>query len=167
MKKQFVAILMGSDADFPKIEPALSILKKFNIHFEVRIHSAHRTPEITRTYVQDAEKRDCAAFICCAGMAAHLAGAVAAQTIRPVIGVPINASPLQGMDALLSTVQMPSGIPVATTAIDSAGAKNAAYLAIQIMGVANESLHHQLKQERAEQAEIVLKKNHDLQSKLA
>ncbi len=166
MDKKFVAILMGSDSDFPKIESAITILNKFNIPLEVRVHSAHRTPEVTQQYVKDAEQRNCAAFICCAGMAAHLAGAVAAQTVKPVIGVPINSSPLNGLDALLSTVQMPSGIPVATTAIDSAGAKNAAYLAAQMIALSDENLYNQLKQERIEQEQMILQQNESLQKKI-
>jgi 5-(carboxyamino)imidazole ribonucleotide mutase len=133
MNKPFVAILMGSDSDLPVIEPAFEVLKSFDIDYEVKITSAHRTPNATHDYVTKADQRGCAAFICAAGMAAHLAGAVSAITLKPVLGVPINAS-LDGLDALLSTVQMPAGIPVATVAIGKAGAKNAAYLAAQIIG---------------------------------
>ncbi|MEH6467567.1 MAG: AIR carboxylase family protein, partial [Porticoccus sp.] len=127
--------------------------------------SAHRTPEATHSYVQDADARGCAAFICAAGMAAHLAGAVSANTLRPVIGVPINAS-LDGLDALLSTVQMPGGIPVATVAIGKAGAKNAAYLATQILGISDPQLHQKLLDERADNARIILEKDAALQEKL-
>ena len=134
----FVAILMGSDSDLPVMQSTVDVLKSFDIDYEVRITSAHRTPEDTRHYVSDADARGCAVFIAAAGMAAHLAGAVAAHTLRPVIGVPIDAGPLQGFDALLSTVQMPGGIPVAGVAIGKAGAKNAAYLAVQIL----DNLHH-------------------------
>lgn len=114
MTQKFVAVLMGSDSDLPIMDAAISLLKQFNVTVEVKVTSAHRTPAETQAYVQDAENRGCQAFIAGAGMAAHLAGAVAAQTTRPVIGVPIDAGPLQGFDALLSTVQMPGGIPVAT-----------------------------------------------------
>lgn len=165
MSKPFVAILMGSDSDFPQMEPALAVLKSFSIDCEVKVTSAHRTPQATHEYVVDADQRGCAAFICAAGMAAHLAGAVAATTLKPVIGVPINAS-LEGLDALLSTVQMPGGIPVATVAIGKAGAKNAAYLAAQIMATADPALAEQLKAERQANAEAVAAKDRALQEKL-
>ncbi len=165
MADQFVAILMGSDSDLPVMEAAFNVLKKFGVRFEVKVTSAHRTPEATHTYVKDADQRGCVAFICAAGMAAHLAGAVSATTLKPVIGVPINAS-LDGLDALLSTVQMPAGIPVATVAIGKAGAKNAAYLATQIIGASNPDIHQLLIDERAEVAEAVIAKDRALQSKL-
>ncbi len=165
MNRSFVSILMGSDSDLPVMEACFEVLKKLDISFEVKITSAHRTPEATHSYVKDADRRGCAAFICAAGMAAHLAGAVSAATLRPVIGVPINAS-LDGLDALLSTVQMPGGIPVATVAIGKAGAKNAAYLAAQIIGVADEGLHKKLIAERKANAEVVLAKDAALQEKL-
>ena len=158
----FVAILMGSDSDLPVMQSTFDVLKKFGIEYEVRITSAHRTPEDTRSYVSDADARGCAVFIAAAGMAAHLAGAVSAHTLRPVIGVPIDAGPLKGFDALLSTVQMPGGIPVAGVAIGKAGAKNAAYLAVQILGVSNEALHRSLIDERRENAEAIRRKNIDL-----
>lgn len=166
MNNAFVAVLMGSDSDFPVMEAALGVLKKFDIPFEVKITSAHRTPEATHQYVTDADKRGCAVFIAAAGMAAHLAGAVAANTLKPVIGVPINAS-LDGLDALLSTVQMPGGIPVAGVAIGKAGAKNAAYLAAQIMAIADESLAKQLREERQANAQAVIEKDKELQQRLA
>jgi 5-(carboxyamino)imidazole ribonucleotide mutase len=158
----FVAILMGSDSDLPVMQSTVEVLKKFGIEYEVRITSAHRTPEDTRSYVSDADARGCAVFIAAAGMAAHLAGAVSAHTLRPVIGVPIDAGPLKGFDALLSTVQMPGGIPVAGVAIGKAGAKNAAYLAVQILGVSNEALHRSLIDERQANAEAIRRKNIDL-----
>ena len=158
----FVAILMGSDSDLPIMQSTVDVLKSFGIEYEVRITSAHRTPEDTRSYVSDADARGCAVFIAAAGMAAHLAGAVSAHTLRPVIGVPIDAGPLQGFDALLSTVQMPGGIPVAGVAIGKAGAKNAAYLAVQILGVSNEVLHRALIDERQANAEAIRQKNIDL-----
>jgi len=165
MSKPFVAILMGSDSDLPVMEASFDILKKFDIPFEVKVTSAHRTPAATHSYVTDADKRGCAAFICAAGMAAHLAGAVSATTLKPVIGVPINGS-LDGLDALLSTVQMPGGIPVATVAIGKAGAKNAAYLAAQIIGVADADMHQKLVAERAANAEAILAKDAALQERL-
>ena len=124
MGKPFVAILMGSDSDLPMVEAGFAVLEKFAIRYEVKVTSAHRTPEATAEFVRDADARGCVVFICAAGMAAHLAGAVAAMTLKPVIGIPIDAS-LNGLDSLLSTVQMPAGIPVATVAIGKAGAKNA------------------------------------------
>ena len=158
MTQKFVAVLMGSDSDLPIMDAAISLLKQFNVTVEVKVTSAHRTPAETQAYVQDAENRGCQAFIAGAGMAAHLAGAVAAQTTRPVIGVPIDAGPLQGFDALLSTVQMPGGIPVATVAIGKAGAKNAAYLAVQMMALADDDLAKALKNERAENARKIVEK---------
>jgi 5-(carboxyamino)imidazole ribonucleotide mutase len=158
MTQKFVAVLMGSDSDLPIMDAAISLLKQFNVTVEVKVTSAHRTPAETQAYVQDAENRGCQAFIAGAGMAAHLAGAVAAQTTRPVIGVPIDAGPLQGFDALLSTVQMPGGIPVATVAIGKAGAKNAAYLAVQMMALADNDLAEALKNERAENARKIVEK---------
>jgi 5-(carboxyamino)imidazole ribonucleotide mutase len=167
MATSFVAILMGSDSDLAVMQGSMDILKKLAVDFEVRITSAHRTPEQTREYVLDAEGRGCAAFIAGAGMAAHLAGAIAANTLKPVIGIPIDGSSLQGLDALLSTVQMPAGIPVATVAIGKAGAKNAAYLAAQILATADAELAERLKDERQAAAAIVLEKNNKLQESLA
>ncbi|CAA0105116.1 N5-carboxyaminoimidazole ribonucleotide mutase [BD1-7 clade bacterium] len=165
MSQPFIAILMGSDSDLPVMEAAFDILNKFDIRFEVKVSSAHRTPEATHNYVKDADARGCAAFICAAGMAAHLAGAVSANTLKPVIGVPINSS-LDGLDALLSTVQMPAGIPVATVAIGKAGAKNAAYLAAQIIGTSDAAMHEKLIAERQANAEAVIAKDAALQEKL-
>ncbi|CAA0109888.1 N5-carboxyaminoimidazole ribonucleotide mutase [BD1-7 clade bacterium] len=165
MSQPFIAILMGSDSDLPVMEAAFDILNKFDIRFEVKVSSAHRTPEATHNYVKDADARGCAAFICAAGMAAHLAGAVSANTLKPVIGVPINSS-LDGLDALLSTVQMPAGIPVATVAIGKAGAKNAAYLAAQIIGTSDAAMHKKLITERQANAEAVIAKDAALQEKL-
>lgn len=165
MSKPFVAILMGSDSDLPVMEAAFDVLKKLGIAFEAKVTSAHRTPKVTHEYVKDADQRGCAVFICAAGMAAHLAGAVAATTLKPVVGVPIKSS-LDGLDALLSTVQMPAGIPVATVAIGKAGAKNAAYLAAQIMGVSDAQLHQKLIEEREAAAQVVIEKDAALQAQL-
>lgn len=167
MTKPFVAILMGSDSDLPVMQNTLEILKSFNITFEVKVTSAHRTPAATHAYVTDAEARGCKVFICAAGLAAHLAGAVAGITTRPIIGVPIDCGPLKGQDALLSTVMMPAGVPVATVAIGSAGAKNAAYLAAQILAVADDELAIAVKENRAENARAVLAKDAALQEKLS
>ena len=162
MSKPFVAIVMGSDSDLPVMEACFAVLKSLDIPFEARITSAHRTPQITKDFVEDADARGCAAFIAAAGMAAHLAGAVAATTVKPVIGIPINAS-LDGLDALLSTVQMPAGIPVATVAIGKAGAKNAAYLAAQILAASDTHLAQRLRDERAANAETIVAKDTALQ----
>jgi 5-(carboxyamino)imidazole ribonucleotide mutase len=165
MSKPFVAIVMGSDSDLPVMEASFDVLRAFGVSFEARITSAHRTPEATKSYVQDAEQRGCAVYIAAAGMAAHLAGAVAAATVKPVIGVPMNAS-LEGLDALLSTVQMPAGIPVASVAIGKAGAKNAAYLAVQMLSLSDEQLARQLRDEREANAREIHSKNAALQAKL-
>lgn len=162
----FVAVMMGSDSDFPVMKSTLEVLDAFDVQYEVRVSSAHRTPTATRDYVLDAQIRGCAVFIAAAGMAAHLAGAVAALTVRPVIGVPVDSGPLQGEDALLATVQMPGGIPVATVAIGKAGAKNAGYLAAQILGVADDALATDLRVEREHIAADILRRNEALQEKL-
>ena len=129
-----VAVLMGSDSDWPILKPAVELLKQFGIEPAVKVASAHRTPSNVRDFVVTADRsEDIAAFIVAAGAAAHLAGVVASYTIKPVIGIPVNATPLNGMDALLSTVQMPSGVPVATMAVN--GAKNAAIFAAEILAV--------------------------------
>lgn len=165
MSEPFVAIVMGSDSDLPVMEACFGVLRSFGIPFEAKITSAHRTPEVTKAYIADAEARGCEVFIAAAGMAAHLAGAVSATTVKPVIGVPMNAS-MDGLDALLSTVQMPSGIPVATVAIGKAGAKNAAYLAAQILSVGNPALVGKLRDERAANAEAIATKDAALQASL-
>lgn len=166
MGKPFVAVLMGSDSDMKTMQACLDVLNKLQVPHEVKITSAHRTPEATHTYVLDADNRGCAAFIAAAGLAAHLAGAVAGLTLKPVIGVPIDAGPLDGMDALLSTVMMPGGIPVASVAIGKAGAKNAAYLAAQIMALGDADLAKRLRDERDQNARDVLAKDAELQKKL-
>ena len=165
MSEPFVAIVMGSDSDLPVMEACFDVLRSFGVRFEARITSAHRTPEVTKAFVQDADKRGCAVFIAAAGMAAHLAGAVSATTVKPVIGVPMNAS-MDGLDALLSTVQMPAGIPVASVAIGKAGAKNAAYLATQILATGNPELGKKLLAERAANAESIGAKDNALQESL-
>jgi 5-(carboxyamino)imidazole ribonucleotide mutase len=156
---------MGSDSDLPVMEHAITTLKGLGIAVEARVSSAHRTPAATIAYVKDAETRGCGVFIAAAGMAAHLAGAVAAHTLRPVIGVPI-ANSLEGLDALLSTVQMPGGVPVATVAIGKAGAKNAAYLAAQILSLSDATLAARLVEDRAASAAAVVARNEALQEKL-
>lgn len=160
--QRFVAILMGSDSDLPTMQATADVLDGFNIPYEMNIKSAHRTPDETLAYVAEADSRGCAVFIAAAGLAAHLAGAVAAHTLRPVIGVPMDGGPLKGMDALLSTVQMPGGIPVACTAIGRAGAKNAGYLAAQILGLDDSDLATALREERQGNAAKILEKDREL-----
>jgi 5-(carboxyamino)imidazole ribonucleotide mutase len=162
----FVAVLMGSDSDLPVVQATLDVLSKLEIPYEVKITSAHRTPAATDAFVKDADDRGCAVFIAAAGLAAHLAGTVAALTLKPVIGIPLDAGPLQGMDSLLSTVQMPGGIPVATVAIGTAGATNAGYLAAQILALSDIDLANRMRIERAENARAVQAKDADLQRKL-
>ncbi len=160
--RRFVVIVMGSDSDLPVMREAVKVLDSLDVPSEVRITSAHRTPEQTREYVLDAVDRGCGVFIAGAGLAAHLAGAVAALTTLPVIGVPMDAGPLKGMDALLSTVQMPGGIPVATVAIGKAGAKNAGYLAAQMLALSDAEIAAKLAADREANAQAVLAKNSDL-----
>ncbi len=167
MSKPFVAILMGSDSDLPVMKAAIEVLERFSIRTEVKISSAHRTPEATRVYVKDAEVRGCAVFIAGAGLAAHLAGAVAAATTRPVIGVPLDAGSLGGLDSLLSTVQMPGGVPVACVAIGKAGAKNAGYLAAQILALQDDELAESVAAEREQTARGVRQKDEALQKQRA
>ncbi len=166
-QKKFVAVLMGSDSDLPVVQAGIDVLNKLGIPCEVKITSAHRTPEDTVMYIEDAEARGCQVFIAAAGLAAHLAGTVAAHTLRPVIGIPMDGGPLKGMDALLSTVQMPGGIPVATVAIGKAGAKNAGYLAAQIMALGDADIAARIRQERSDNAEAVRRKDAELQASLS
>ena len=166
MSNAFVSIIMGSDSDLPLLENTMAILKGFGIHYEARVASAHRTPDVVSSYVADAEKRGCAVFIGAAGLAAHLAGAIAARTTRPVIGIPCDGGPLSGIDALYSTVQMPGGIPVATVAVGKAGAKNAAYLAAQILALTDPEIDAKVKADRKAASEEVMKKDLKLQEKL-
>ena len=166
MSEPFVAILMGSESDLPIMQAGADILRQLEIKHEIKITSAHRTPSITQQFISEAEARGCQVFIAGAGLAAHLAGATAAQTTKPVIGVPIDAGPLSGLDALLSTVQMPGGIPVATVAIGKAGAKNAAYLAAQILSLADSDLAERVKSERVANAEKVQAQDQALQDSL-
>lgn len=166
MTTPFIAVLMGSDSDLPVMQATLDVLSKMEILHEVKITSAHRTPAATHAFVKDADERGCAVFIAAAGLAAHLAGTVAGLTLKPVIGVPLDAGPLKGMDSLLSTVQMPAGIPVATVAIGKAGAKNAGYLAAQMLALSDIDLAGRLRVEREENARAVQAKDADLQRKL-
>jgi 5-(carboxyamino)imidazole ribonucleotide mutase len=167
MSQPFVAVLMGSDSDLPVLQSTFDVLKALEIPFEAKITSAHRTPKVTHEYVTDADARGCSVFICAAGLAAHLAGAVSAATLKPVIGIPLDAGPLQGMDALLSTVMMPGGIPVATVAVGKAGAKNAAYLAAQILALSDAKVAQRIRKEREANSQGVVAKDAKLQSDLA
>lgn len=144
-----VAIFMGSKSDEATVRPCVEILHKLGIECKFTISSAHRTPERTERLVSELETQGCQVYICAAGMAAHLAGAVAARTIKPVIGIPITAGNLGGLDALLSTVMMPAGFPVATVALDKAGARNAAWLAAQILALHDPALAARIEAERA------------------
>ncbi|MDY4487831.1 MAG: 5-(carboxyamino)imidazole ribonucleotide mutase [Candidatus Limivicinus sp.] len=161
MKK--VGIIMGSDSDLPVVQKAADVLNDFGVPYEIHIYSAHRTPVEAREFSTTAKEKGFGVIIAAAGMAAHLAGAMAAGTTLPVIGIPIKSEQLGGLDALLSTVQMPSGIPVATVAID--GAKNAAVLAVEILALGDEELSAKLEQFRADGTAAALKKDAAINNK--
>ena len=163
MKK--VAIVMGSDSDFPVVKGAVDTLKKFGIEVEVRVMSAHRTPKQACEFASNARENGFGVIIAAAGKAAHLGGVLAAHTTLPVIGIPIKSSTLDGLDALLATVQMPKGIPVATVAID--GADNAAILAAQILGVSDEKIAAALSEMKVNMENEVMEKDRKLREKLA
>ncbi|MBO5421490.1 MAG: 5-(carboxyamino)imidazole ribonucleotide mutase [Clostridia bacterium] len=161
MKK--IGIIMGSDSDLPVVEKAMTTLDEFGVPYEVHVFSAHRTPAEAKEFSANARKNGFGAIIAAAGKAAHLAGAIAANTTLPVIGIPVKASTLDGLDALLSTVQMPAGIPVATVAID--GAANAALLALQILSVSDDEVAAKLDAQRKSASENVLKKNAEIEKR--
>ena len=161
MKK--IGIIMGSDSDLPIVEKAIDTLKEFGVPYEVHVYSAHRTPVQSGEFSKNAYENGFGAIIAAAGKAAHLAGAIAANTVLPVIGIPVKSSTLDGLDALLSTVQMPSGMPVATVAID--GAQNAALLAIQILSTSDETLYKKLSDYRQKATNKVLEKNSEIEKK--
>ena len=161
MKK--IGIIMGSDSDLPGVEKAMTTLDEFGVPYEVHVYSAHRTPAEAKEFAETAREKGFGALICAAGKAAHLAGAAAAASTLPVIGIPVKSSTLDGLDALLSTVQMPGGIPVATVAID--GAQNAALLAVQILAVTDGDLAAKLDNQRKEAAKKVLEKNKAVEEK--
>lgn len=163
MKK--VGIIMGSDSDLPVVQKAADMLEEFGVPYEMHVYSAHRTPVEAREFSISAREKGFGVIIAAAGMAAHLAGAMAAGTTLPVIGIPIKSAQLGGLDALLSTVQMPSGIPVATVAID--GAENAAILAVQMLALSDEGLAQKLSQMKEDMAQKVLEKDAALQLKAA
>lgn len=160
-----VAVIMGSDSDFPVVKSALTELKKYGVEFECRIMSAHRTPAEASEFASNAKTNGFGAIICAAGMAAHLAGVVAGHTTLPVIGIPMKSAALEGMDALLATVMMPPGVPVATVGIN--GAKNAAVLAVQMLAIADEELAQKLADEKRKMADGVREKDAKLQEEIA
>ena len=162
----WVAVLMGSESDWSTMQACVEVLDALEVRREVRVTSAHRTPAATADYVADAAERGCAVFVCAAGLAAHLAGAVAAHTTRPVVGVPMDGGPLNGADALLSTVMMPGGVPVATVAVGKAGAKNAGYLAAQMLAIADGDLASRIAADRAANAAKVAAQNESVQAAL-
>ena len=157
MQNRKVAIVMGSDSDWPVVKGACSVLKDFGVEYEARILSAHRTPAAAAEFAKNARANGFGVILCAAGMAAHLAGAFAANPTLPVVGIPMKGGAMDGLDALLATVQMPSGFPVATVALN--GAKNAAYLAVSILAVADEELAAKLEQFRADTAAAIAKKD--------
>ena len=159
-----IGIVMGSDSDLPVVQKAVDVLKKFGVPFEIHVYSAHRTPAEAGEFASNARANGFGAIIAAAGMAAHLAGALAARTTLPVIGIPCKSSALDGMDALLSTVQMPTGIPVATVAIG--GAANAAILAIQMLAITDEELRQKLDEKRLADAKAVLEKDAKIRAEL-
>jgi len=155
MNKYRVAILMGSKSDLPNMEGAFKILKEFGISFTVRVISAHRTPDVAAEFAKNAEKDGVQIIICAAGMAAHLGGVIAAHTTLPVIGVPMACEPFNGLDALLATVQMPPGIPVATVTAGKAGGKNSALYAAAILALSDTNIAEKLKQFRKDQSQMI------------
>ncbi len=166
MNKPLVGIVMGSDSDFPVMEEALKVLDSFSIKYEVTIASAHRTPEKTSQFSRNARDRGMEVIIAGAGWAAHLAGVIASGTTLPVIGVPIDSSPLNGLDSLLSTVQMPAGVPVATMAIGKGGARNAAVFAAQILSLKHSEINEKLDAYRKNMGMSVEEKDNKLREKL-
>lgn len=166
-EKPLVAIIMGSASDYPVAEPALEIFRAFGVPFDIEVSSAHRTPDRTAAYVKDAEKNGLRVIIAIAGMAAHLPGVVAAHTALPVIGVPVAASDLKGMDALLSIVQMPPGVPVACMSLGRAGGKNAALYAVQILALEDDGLAGKFRDYRREMAAGVEKQSQGIKDRLS
>ena len=159
-----VAVIMGSDSDLPVVEAAFPIFEKFGINYTKNVMSAHRTPHDVIEFIKNSENNGCKVFIAAAGMAAHLAGALAAHTVRPVIGIPIESGGMGGIDSLLSTVMMPPGVPVATVAVGKSGAKNSAILAIQILATSNDELQQKLVKFKEDMKNEVLEKNAKLNS---
>ncbi|MCI5555766.1 5-(carboxyamino)imidazole ribonucleotide mutase [bacterium] len=165
LNRKKVAVIMGSDSDWPVVKAACSVLKEFDVPFEAHILSAHRTPEAAAAFAKSARDEGYGVILCAAGMAAHLAGAFAANTTLPVVGVPMKGGAMDGLDALLATVQMPSGFPVATVALN--GAKNAAYLAVEMLAVSDDELARRLEQFRADTAAAIAKKDAAIRAEAA
>ena len=159
-----VAIIMGSDSDLPIVEDSFAILDSFGVNYTKNVMSAHRTPHEVMELIKTSENNGCKVFIAAAGMAAHLAGAVAAHSTRPVIGIPIESGGMGGMDSLLSTAMMPPGVPVATVAVGKAGAKNSAILAVQILATSDDGLAAKLLEYKSNMRDEVLKKDQALNS---
>ena len=164
MKLKKVAVIMGSDSDFPVVKDCIAELKKYGVPVEAKVMSAHRTPELASEFASKAKAEGFGVIVCAAGMAAHLAGVVAGHTTLPVIGIPCKSANFDGLDALLATVQMPSGIPVATVAVD--GAKNAAILAVQMLALSDETLAEKLEKSKKDMLDGVIAKDKALQDKL-
>ena len=164
MASPLVALLMGSDSDLPTVREATNVLRTFGVPFEVRVLSAHRSPDELAAYIKKAEQQGVRIFIAAAGGAAHLGGVVAAHTTKPVIGIPIQTSALNGLDSLLSMVQMPGGVPVATMAIGTGGARNAGLFAVEILALNDAGLAEKLHRQRAEQLEQVKQKDQKVQA---
>ena len=167
MSATIVAILMGSDSDLPVMNEAAEVLKEFGVPFEIHVLSAHRSPHQVAEFATNAQNKGLKVFICGAGGAAHLAGVVAAHTTLPVIGVPVDSTPLNGMDALLATVQMPAGIPVATVAVGKSGARNAGILAVQMLGLSDSKISQKLAEFKKRLADGVREKDEKLQKQLS
>lgn len=159
----FVSIIMGSKSDYEIMKECAATLETFGVKYEMIVSSAHRSPERTKNYIKSAEEKGAKIFICAAGMAAHLAGAVAAATTKPVIGVPMKGGAMDGMDAMLSTVQMPSGMPVATVALGKAGATNSAFLAIQILAITDKELAIKLREDRVVKEKKVISDSKEIE----
>lgn len=166
MAKPVVGIIMGSDSDLPTMQEAVKVLKQFEIPYEIGVYSAHRSPHRTAEYVASAQNRGLKLIIAGAGSSAHLAGVTAAETTLPVIGVPIDSSPLSGFDALLSTVQMPPGVPVATMGVGKSGATNAGIFAVQILALSDELLAAKLKDYKSQLEKTVAEKSKKVQESL-
>jgi 5-(carboxyamino)imidazole ribonucleotide mutase len=166
MPSPLTALLMGSDSDLPTVREACSVLEAFGVPFQVRVLSAHRSPEELVAFVKQAEADGVKIFIAAAGGAAHLAGVVAAHTTRPVLGIPIQTSALNGLDSLLSIVQMPAGVPVGTMAIGNAGARNAGLFAVQVLALADDTLAQKLRHQRLDQVTQVRAKDERVQKEL-
>jgi phosphoribosylaminoimidazole carboxylase PurE protein len=166
MSNPVVALLMGSKSDLPKLEPGIEILKRFEVPHSIRVMSAHRTPDVVRNFTLNAQGEGYKVIIAAAGGAAHLAGVVAAHTLLPVIGIPVEGGPFKGMDALLATVQMPAGVPVATVAVGGAGSTNAALLALRILALIDADMRERLERFCKSQGQAVIDADVQLQAEV-